>query len=39
MTGEKNMFTSFKSNQVAGERIVFGDNSKGDILGLGKIAF
>jgi hypothetical protein len=39
MTGEKNMFTSFQPNQVACERIVFGDNSKGDILGLGKIAF
>jgi hypothetical protein len=38
MTREKNMFTSFQPNQVACERIVFGDNSKGDILGLGKIA-
>jgi hypothetical protein len=32
------MFTSFQPNQIISERIVFGDNSKGDILGLGKIA-
>jgi len=38
MTGEKNMFTSFQPNQITSDRIVFGDNSKGDILGLGKIA-
>jgi len=38
MTGEKNMFTSFQPNQTTSERIVFGDNSKGDILGLGKVA-
>jgi hypothetical protein len=37
MSGEKNMFTSFQPNQITSERIVFGDNSKGDILGLGKI--
>ena len=38
MSGEKNIFTSFQPNQITSERIVFGDNSKGDILGLGKIA-
>jgi len=38
MTGEKNMFTSFQPNQIICERIVFGDNCKGDILGFGKIA-
>jgi len=32
------MFTSFQPNQITCERIIFGDNSKGDILGLGKIA-
>jgi transposase InsO family protein len=37
MTGEKSMFTSFQLNENASERIVFGDNSKGEILGLGKI--
>jgi hypothetical protein len=38
MTGEKSMFTSFQPNENTSERIVFGDNSKGEILGLGKIA-
>ena len=38
MTGDKNMFTSFQPNRTTSERIVFGDNSKGDILVLGKIA-
>jgi hypothetical protein len=37
MTGEK-MFTSFQLNQSTSEPIVFGDNGKGDVLGLGKIA-
>ena len=32
------MFTSFQPNQSTSERIVFGDNGKGDVLGLGKIA-
>jgi hypothetical protein len=32
------MFTSFQPNENTSERIVFGDNSKGEILGLGKIA-
>jgi hypothetical protein len=32
------MFTSFQPNQNTSERIVFGDNGKGEILGLGKIA-
>ena len=31
------MFTSFQPSQITSERIVFGDNSKGDFLGLGKI--
>jgi hypothetical protein len=38
MTREKIMFTSFQPNENTSERIVFGDNSKGEILGLGKIA-
>jgi hypothetical protein len=38
MTGEKKMFTSFQPNQSTSECIVFGDNGKGDVLGLGKIA-
>jgi hypothetical protein len=32
------MFTSFQPNQNTSERIVFGDNGKGDVLGFGKIA-
>ena len=32
------MFTSFPPNQITSEIIVFGDNSKGDILGFGQIA-
>jgi hypothetical protein len=38
MTEEKKMFTSFQPNQSTSERIVFRDNGKGDVLGLGKIA-
>ena len=38
MTGEKNMFTSFKPNHDLSENIVFGDNGKGEVLGLDKIA-
>jgi len=38
MTGEKDMFTSFEPSIEPMEKIVFGDNSKGEVLGLGKIA-
>ena len=38
MTGEKDMFTSFESSIEPIEKIVFGDNSKGEVLGIGKIA-
>jgi len=38
MTGEKDMFTSFEPSIEPVENIVFGDNSKGEVLGLGKIA-
>ena len=37
MTREKNMFTSFQPNHDLSENIVFGDNGKGEVLGLGKI--
>jgi hypothetical protein len=37
MTGEKNMFSSFQSSDGDNGNIVFGDNGKGEILGLGKI--
>jgi hypothetical protein len=38
MTGVKDFFTSLELHDIAKETIVFGDNSKGDVIGLGKIA-
>jgi hypothetical protein len=38
MTGEKDLFTSIELHEIPKEIIVFGDNSKGDVIGLGKIA-
>ena len=38
MIGEKDMFTSFQSSYDQSENIVFDDNGKGEVLGLGKIA-
>ena len=38
MTGEKDMFTSFQPSHDQSGNIVFGDNGKGEVLGLGKIA-
>jgi hypothetical protein len=38
MTGEKDLFTSLELHDIPKETIVFGDNSKGDVIGLGKIA-
>ena len=38
MTGEKNLFTSIEHDNISKETIVFGDNSKGEVIGLGKIA-
>ena len=32
------MFTSLQTNHDSSENIVFGDNGKGEVLGLGKIA-
>ena len=37
MTGE-DMFTSFQPSHDQSGNIVFGDNGKGEVLGLGKIA-
>ena len=37
MTGEKNLITSLETDDVPKETIVFGDNSKGEVIGLGKI--
>ena len=38
MTGEKNLFTSIEYDNIPKETIVFEDNSKGEVTGLGKIA-
>ena len=37
MTGEKDLFTSLETDDILKETIVFGDNSKGEVIGLGKI--
>ena len=38
MTGEKDVFMSFQPSHDQSGNIVFGDNGKGEVLGLGKIA-
>ena len=38
MTREKNMFTSFQPSGEQSGNIVFSDNGKGEVLGLGKIS-
>jgi hypothetical protein len=38
MTGEKDLFTSLELHDISKETIVFGDNRKRDVIGLGKIA-
>ena len=38
MTGEKNLFTTIEYDNIPMETIIFGDNSKGEVIGLGKIA-
>jgi hypothetical protein len=38
MTGEKDMFTSFKENDYSNDSIMFDDNSEGKVLMYGKIA-
>ena len=38
MIGEKDLFTSFQPSHDQSGNIVFGDNGKGEVLGLGKIA-
>ena len=37
MTDEKDMFTSFQPSHDQSGDIMFGDNGKGEVLGLGKI--
>jgi hypothetical protein len=38
MTWEKDLFTSLEVHDMPKETIAFGDNSKRDVIGLGKIA-
>ena len=38
MTGDPRMFTSLDEEVDGQERITFGDNSKGKVKGLGKVA-
>ena len=38
MTGERSMFLSYSPMMHSNENIIFGDNSKGDVIGLGKVA-
>jgi hypothetical protein len=38
MTGEKSMFSSYSPITNSNENIIFGDNSKGEVIGLGKVA-
>jgi hypothetical protein len=38
MTRDKEIFTSFEENDYPSDRIMFGDNSEGRVLGYGKIA-
>ena len=38
MTGERSMFSSYSPMTHSNKNIVFGDNSKGDMIGLGKVA-
>src|SRR5688572_21465793 len=38
MTGEKKMFPSCEMKKNPKENILFGDNSEGTVIGLGKIA-
>ena len=37
MTGDKDLFTSLETDDIPKETIVFGDNRKGEVIGLGKI--
>jgi hypothetical protein len=38
MIGEKSMFSSYSPTTNSNESIIFGDNSKGEVIGLGKVA-
>ena len=38
MTEERSMFSSYSPKMDSNENIVFGDNFRGDVIGLGKVA-
>jgi hypothetical protein len=38
ITGERSMFSSYSPKTDSNENIIFGDNSKGDVIGLSKVA-
>ena len=38
MTEERSIFSSYTPKMDSNENILFGDNSKGDVIGLGKVA-
>jgi hypothetical protein len=38
MIGERSMFSSYSPTTNSDENIIFGDNSKGGVIGLGKVA-
>ena len=38
MTGERSMFSSYSPTANTNDNIIFGDNSKGEVIGLGKVA-
>jgi hypothetical protein len=38
MIGERSIFQSYSLKLDSNENIVYGDNSKGDVLGIGKVA-
>ena len=38
MTGERSMFSSYSPTTDSNENIIFDDNSKGGVIGLGKVA-
>jgi hypothetical protein len=37
ISGERSMFQSYSLKLDSNENIIFGDNSRGDVLGLGKV--
>jgi hypothetical protein len=38
MTRERSVFSSYSPTTNSNENIIFGDNSKGEVIGLGKVA-